>query len=174
MLSFKKPQLRVWFFSAEVSRPYKTQSRLNPAKTSNCPRSSVISTLAQPILALAWELPSTLTSPDGPRTASQLLRTDVKYWAYNPVEPVVNLVDKLVSNLILINVKCTALLSIIYIENLLHNKQEVLCPPHNHDEKQWDILLHVYLYIIKLHVGVEVFNKPVMSQVIPTQEISWD
>merc|ERR1712203_62295 len=37
----------------EVSRPYKTQSRLNPAKTSNCPRSSVISTLAQPILALA-------------------------------------------------------------------------------------------------------------------------
>merc|ERR1712203_596911 len=29
----------------EVSRPYKTQSRLNPAKTSNCPRSSVISTL---------------------------------------------------------------------------------------------------------------------------------
>merc|ERR1712158_45210 len=37
----------------EVSRPYKTQSRLNPAKTFNCPRSSVISTLAQPILAQA-------------------------------------------------------------------------------------------------------------------------
>merc|ERR1711878_32198 len=29
------------------------QSRLNPARTSNCPRSSAISTLAQPILALA-------------------------------------------------------------------------------------------------------------------------
>ena len=113
MLSFNKPQLRVWFFSAEVSRPYKTQSRLNPAKTSNCPRSSVISTLAQPILVLAWELPSTLTSPDGPRTASQLLRTDVKYWAYNPVEPVVNLVDKLVSDLMLINVICTLMGEII-------------------------------------------------------------
>merc|ERR1712141_642989 len=35
----------------EVSRPYKTQLRLNPAKTSNCPRSSVISTLAQHLVA---------------------------------------------------------------------------------------------------------------------------
>ena len=122
MLSFNKPQLRVWFFSAEVSRPYKTQSRLNPAKTSNCPRSSVISTLAQPILALAWELPSTLTSPDGPRTASQLLRTDVKYWAYNPVEPVVNLVDKLVSNLILINVKC----AILFVFGILNCKNKFI------------------------------------------------
>merc|ERR1712045_410993 len=37
----------------EVLRLYKTPLRLNPARTSNCPRSSVIFTLAQPILELA-------------------------------------------------------------------------------------------------------------------------
>merc|ERR1712244_170894 len=37
----------------EVLRLYKTPSRLNPARTSNCPKSSVTFTLAQPILVLA-------------------------------------------------------------------------------------------------------------------------
>merc|ERR1711872_427409 len=37
----------------EVLRLYKTPSRLNPARTSNCPKSSVTFTLAQPILELA-------------------------------------------------------------------------------------------------------------------------
>merc|ERR1712198_197601 len=37
----------------EVLRLYKTPSRLNPARTSNCPKNSVTFTLAQPILELA-------------------------------------------------------------------------------------------------------------------------
>merc|ERR1711997_944754 len=78
----------------EVLRLYKTPSRLNPARTSNCPKSSVTFTLAQPILELAWEPPSTSTSPDGPRKVLMPLRPDAKSFPFNPVEPVVNLADK--------------------------------------------------------------------------------
>merc|ERR1712142_1177572 len=54
--------------SPEASRLSKTPSRLNLARTSRSPPNSVIFTLAPPTWELVCAPPSTLTSPDGPRT----------------------------------------------------------------------------------------------------------
>merc|ERR1711892_1346851 len=79
------------------SRLLETQSRKNLARTSAWMPSTDTFTLAQPILVLVREHPSTLTFPDGPSTALMNLRLDVRSSISSPVEPVENLVAKLAS-----------------------------------------------------------------------------
>merc|ERR1711892_808975 len=79
------------------SRLLETQSRKNLARTSAWMPSTDTFTLAQPILVLVREHPSTLTFLDGPSTALMNLRLDVRSSISSPAEPVVNLVAKLAS-----------------------------------------------------------------------------
>merc|ERR1739848_774300 len=79
----------------EASRLSRTPSRLNLARISKSAPNSVTFTPAPPTWALVCVPPSTLTCPDGPRTALMVRKPDVRDSVSSPVVLVVNLVDKL-------------------------------------------------------------------------------